>query len=231
MKKPYALKALPILRASTRPRPFYTAILYLEPFKGRNLAAFGDDMFSEPVRREAMQAPPRAARHGLPGRCGCCKKPMARCRPGFSCTRPSIIAVRRWKRRSNVNARYADSFYSPYRMGDLLDGILGSRTPGVRYRITDTAAGLEFPQLYSDLTPDSGKALYQRSLDLLFMAATGDWTLPAPPALNVALSPVPGYCYWAGRSPAAVRPRLFAGTTPRAGRAYRPSNDAQAARQ
>ncbi|MCH8962248.1 MAG: M20/M25/M40 family metallo-hydrolase [Bacteroidetes bacterium] len=38
------------------PRPFYTAILYLEPFKGRNLAAFGYDMFSEPVRREAMQA-------------------------------------------------------------------------------------------------------------------------------------------------------------------------------
>ncbi|WP_129126569.1 CHASE domain-containing protein [Geomonas oryzae] len=36
-------------------RPFYTAIIYLEPFDWRNRRAFGFDMFSEPVRREAME--------------------------------------------------------------------------------------------------------------------------------------------------------------------------------
>ncbi|MBP6734128.1 MAG: CHASE domain-containing protein, partial [Chromatiaceae bacterium] len=36
-------------------RPVYTAIVYLEPFDWRNQRAFGYDMFSEPVRRAAME--------------------------------------------------------------------------------------------------------------------------------------------------------------------------------
>ncbi|MEI8274241.1 MAG: CHASE domain-containing protein, partial [Paludibacter sp.] len=42
---------------SVRPageRAVYTSIIYLEPFAGRNLRAFGFDMYSEPVRRKAM---------------------------------------------------------------------------------------------------------------------------------------------------------------------------------
>lgn len=35
-------------------RPVYTSIIYLEPFDWRNQRAFGYDMFSEPVRRAAM---------------------------------------------------------------------------------------------------------------------------------------------------------------------------------
>jgi CHASE1-domain containing sensor protein len=35
-------------------RELYTAIVYLEPFEGSNLRAFGYDMYSEPVRRAAM---------------------------------------------------------------------------------------------------------------------------------------------------------------------------------
>lgn len=35
-------------------RAVYTSILYLEPFIGRNLRAFGFDMYSEPTRRSAM---------------------------------------------------------------------------------------------------------------------------------------------------------------------------------
>lgn len=36
-------------------RPLYTAIIYLEPFSGRNLAAFGYDMFSQETRNRAMR--------------------------------------------------------------------------------------------------------------------------------------------------------------------------------
>ena len=36
------------------PRQEYTSIIYLEPFTGSNLRAFGYDMFSNPVRRAAM---------------------------------------------------------------------------------------------------------------------------------------------------------------------------------
>lgn len=36
-------------------RDTYTSTIYLEPFSGRNLRAFGYDMMMEPVRREAME--------------------------------------------------------------------------------------------------------------------------------------------------------------------------------
>lgn len=44
-------------------RDLYTSIIYTETFTGRNLAAFGFDMFSEPTRRAAMS---RAVETGLP---------------------------------------------------------------------------------------------------------------------------------------------------------------------
>ena len=36
-------------------RDLYTSIIYLEPFTGRNLRAFGFDMFSEALRHKAME--------------------------------------------------------------------------------------------------------------------------------------------------------------------------------
>ena len=36
-------------------RETYSSIIYLEPFTGRNLRAFGFDMFNEPIRRAAME--------------------------------------------------------------------------------------------------------------------------------------------------------------------------------
>lgn len=37
-------------------RELYTSIIFLEPFTERNKRAFGYDMFSEPVRRKAMES-------------------------------------------------------------------------------------------------------------------------------------------------------------------------------
>lgn len=37
------------------PRDVYTSIVYIEPFIGKNLNAFGYDTFSEPIRRAAME--------------------------------------------------------------------------------------------------------------------------------------------------------------------------------
>ena len=48
-------------------RDAYSSILYLEPFTDRNRRAFGFDMYSEPVRREAME---RARDTGLPALSG-----------------------------------------------------------------------------------------------------------------------------------------------------------------
>jgi len=49
-------------------RKFYTAILYLEPLDKRNQAAIGYDMFSEPVRREAMERSRDSGKAALSGK-------------------------------------------------------------------------------------------------------------------------------------------------------------------
>lgn len=36
-------------------RDIYTSVIYLEPFSGRNTLGFGYDMFSDPIRRKAME--------------------------------------------------------------------------------------------------------------------------------------------------------------------------------
>lgn len=49
-------------------RDTYTAIVFLEPFSGVNLNAFGFDMYSEAVRREAMERSVRVGEAALSGR-------------------------------------------------------------------------------------------------------------------------------------------------------------------
>ena len=49
-------------------RELYTSIIFLEPFSGRNLAAFGYDMYAEPIRQQAMQRAAQLARPASPAR-------------------------------------------------------------------------------------------------------------------------------------------------------------------
>ena len=49
-------------------RDIYTSIVFLEPFSGVNLNAFGFDMYSETVRREAMDRSARIGGAALSGR-------------------------------------------------------------------------------------------------------------------------------------------------------------------
>ncbi|MBD2423025.1 CHASE domain-containing protein [Cyanobium sp. FACHB-13342] len=50
------------------PRQGYGAIEFLEPFDWRNQRAFGFDMYSEPIRREAMQRAAESGRAALSGK-------------------------------------------------------------------------------------------------------------------------------------------------------------------
>ena len=49
-------------------REIYSSIVYMEPFGGRNLRAFGYDMYSDPVRREAMERARDTGKLALSGR-------------------------------------------------------------------------------------------------------------------------------------------------------------------
>jgi len=118
-------------------RAIYTSIIYLEPFGGRNLRAFGFDMFSEPTRRAAMEAARDSGRPRLSGRVTLVQETERDVQAGVLLHVP---VYRRDISLADVDARrdaLVGYVYSPFRMNDLMKGLLGKETDNLRLRIFD----------------------------------------------------------------------------------------------
>lgn len=105
-------------------RDIYTSIIYLEPFTGRNMLAFGYDMFSEPVRRKAMEIARDSNYAMLSGIVTLVQETdETNVQPGI------LMYVPVYKNDMPINTlgerRLAVQgwVYSPYRMKDLISGI------------------------------------------------------------------------------------------------------------
>ncbi|MCA1768418.1 MAG: EAL domain-containing protein [Halomonas sp.] len=108
------------------PRDTYTSIVYLEPFEDRNLRAFGYDMFSDPVRRAAMEQARDTGRAALSGKVVLLQETDTDIQPG---TLMYVPVYRQGAPVDSVEQRRAALIgwtYSPYRMYDLMEGILGN---------------------------------------------------------------------------------------------------------
>jgi PAS domain S-box-containing protein len=112
---------------SVRPfgaRAIYTSIIYLEPFRDRNLRAFGFDMFSEPVRRAAMERARDSGEAALSGKVELVQEIGTEVQAG---TLMYVPVYRNGAAADTVERRRAALLgwtYSPYRMDDLMRGIL-----------------------------------------------------------------------------------------------------------
>jgi PAS domain S-box-containing protein len=105
-------------------REIYTSILYLEPFSGRNLRAFGYDMFSEPVRRAAMERARDENTAALSGKVTLVQETDEDVQAG---TLMYVPVYRHGMPIETVEQRRAALqgwVYSPYRMRDLIQGTL-----------------------------------------------------------------------------------------------------------
>jgi diguanylate cyclase (GGDEF)-like protein/PAS domain S-box-containing protein len=105
-------------------RALYTSIIYLEPFRDRNLRAFGFDMFSEPVRRAAMEQARDSGAPALSGKVELVQETGTEVQAG---TLMYVPVYRNGAPTGTVEQRRAALLgwaYSPYRMKDLLEGIL-----------------------------------------------------------------------------------------------------------
>ena len=107
-------------------RETYSAIVYLEPFSGRNLRAFGYDMFAEPVRRAAMERARDTAAVAISGKVVLVQETAQDAQAG---TLMYVPVYRSGQPTDSVAQRQAALYgwvYSPYRMNDLIQGILGT---------------------------------------------------------------------------------------------------------
>ncbi len=105
-------------------REIYSSIIYLEPFSNRNLRAFGYDMFSEPVRRAAMEKARDTDSAALSGKVVLVQEAGGEVQAG---TLMYVPVYKKGMPTSSVDERRAAIYgwvYSPYRMNDLMQGIL-----------------------------------------------------------------------------------------------------------
>jgi PAS domain S-box-containing protein len=106
------------------PRDVYSSIIYLEPFSGRNLRAFGYDMLSEPRRRAAMEQARDTDTVALSDRVVLVQESSTEIQAG---TLMFVPVYHRGMPTGTVEQRRAAIrgwVYSPFRMNDLMRGIL-----------------------------------------------------------------------------------------------------------
>jgi PAS domain S-box-containing protein len=118
-------------------REQYTAIIYLEPFKDRNLRAFGYDMMSEPVRRMAMNRARDTGNTAVSGKVTLVQETSVDIQYGFlmyfPVYRQESLTETIDQRRQNL----LGFVYSPFRIQDLLHGVLGDNTRDLSFQLYD----------------------------------------------------------------------------------------------
>ena len=155
-------------------RALYTSIIYLEPFRERNLRAFGFDMFSEPVRRAAMERARDSGAPALSGKVELVQETGEEVQAGTLMYVPIYrngAPVDTVEKRRSALIGWA---YSPYRMKDLLEGILANwddhKTKRVHLQIY---AGLEVKA--DSLLYDSHSAVTHEIDPLFYQQRTIDF--------------------------------------------------------
>lgn len=156
-------------------REIYTSIVYLEPFAGRNLAAFGYDMYSEPTRHAAMRAAAESGVTRVTGPVKLLQETHGVIQAGILMYVPVYHQDMPLGTAEQRMAALRGFVYSPYRMGDLLAGILGPLTPGIGYRLLDDAEGLDNPVLFSDVGETRSTPALTRHVELSLYGR--DWVL------------------------------------------------------
>ncbi|MBF0213511.1 MAG: CHASE domain-containing protein [Magnetococcales bacterium] len=118
-------------------RALYSAILYLEPFSGRNLRAFGYDMWSEPVRRAAMSQARDSGQPALSGRVTLVQEDGQDVQAGVLMYLPVYRAGMATGTVQDRRDALKGFVYAPFRMRDLMEGILGPGDPNLDFALFD----------------------------------------------------------------------------------------------
>ena len=140
----------------TGQRDFYTSIIYLEPFFGVNLRAFGFDMYSEPVRRVAMEKARDTGQASLTGKVLLVQETGKHVQAGFLIYLPVYMNGMPHGTVQERRANIIGWVYSPFRMDDLLRGIYGERSVDLDIEI------------YDGELPSSESMMYGSNWDHLF---------------------------------------------------------------
>lgn len=118
-------------------RDVYTAIIFLEPFNARNQRAFGYDMFSEPVRRAAMERARDTGAISISGKVTLVQETDKKVQAGFLMYVPIYAKGMSLNTTEERRVALTGYVYSPFRMNDLMHGIFQGLEHEVEFKIYD----------------------------------------------------------------------------------------------
>lgn len=135
-------------------RDEYSSILYLEPFDWRNRRAFGFDMFSEPVRHDAMALARDTGQAVVSARVTLVQETESDVQPGFLMYLPLYRNGAPLDTVTQRRSALVGYVYSPFRINDLMSGMLGIDSPLLNFEIHDGSGDDPASLLYkTDLAP------------------------------------------------------------------------------
>jgi diguanylate cyclase (GGDEF)-like protein len=162
-------------------RDFYTSVVYLEPFSGVNLIAFGYDMYSEPNRRAAMERARDTGAAAVSARVVLVQEQgEASTQPGFLMYLPvyrkDVPHATLEERRKNLQGWV----YAPFRMYDFMYGVYGERASDLDIEIYDGGETSGATLMY-DSDPSTSALNPQHKLRRISQVEAGDhtWTVAA----------------------------------------------------
>lgn len=101
-------------------REYYSAILYLEPLERRNKAAIGYDMFSEPIRREAMERARDTGQSALTGKVTLLQEIDKEKQAGVLMYLPYYLESKEMDSVEKRRRGLLGYIYAPFRIGDFI---------------------------------------------------------------------------------------------------------------
>ena len=136
-------------------RPEYTSIIFLEPFDWRNQRAFGYDMFSEPTRKEAMVMARDTGSAALSGKVTLLQETEKDVQAGFLMYLPVYRNEKVAETPEQRREALTGYIYSPFRMNDLMQGLLIEKRGDVELQVFDGDEPLEEALLYPSKNMES----------------------------------------------------------------------------
>ena len=172
-------------------RELYAVVVYVEPFSGRNMRAFGQDLYAEPIRRATINQARDLGLARISGKVRLAQEMDQRIQAGFqmalpvykSGVPPDTLVERR--------VQFTGVVGSSFRMDDLMRGILGVKAFDIDIEVYDGVEISEQALMYNAdgvlQGQDKSKARLQNIKKLEIAGHT--WTLVAHslPALEARL--------------------------------------------
>jgi PAS domain S-box-containing protein len=140
-------------------RTEYSSVIYLEPFDERNQRAFGYDMFSEPVRRAAMEKARDTGNVTITGKVKLLQETDKEVQNGFLMYVPVYKKGMPLTNEQEKRQALLGYVYSPFRINNLINSIFKEGLPDVDLEIYDG----------EEISKEAGLYDFENDYDALFI--------------------------------------------------------------